>query len=312
VPCEEAPLVTASIAAGVLTVIPLGLTVPIRLTIVSAILTVGVTTDSEVNSVINGSTLGNWHDDSLMVPSGRDGRHPVCTSRETLGDIGGQLAIGGGGVEALEEREDTWVGGLRRVKRWDLLNDDVVVSDNLPTAVQLLRCSVVSIGSVGEGTGLHSVNIQGDSERGVSLDVTTIGRELELDRWHVVDTRNIAHRRRVARTALDLLAICDGLADAEANEVVGADEGVCFTGRLTLTIDVLNNGGVQSKGGLRVGISAVVVTTGLGVVTTVLSVIATVLSVVPAILIVVATVLVVVAAVLAAAELVVLTGYKTI
>ena len=86
---------------------------------------------------------------------------------------------------------------------------------------------------------------------------------MELDGRHVVDTRNITHRRRVARTALNLLAICDGLADAEADEIIAtvklapktfcerprsslrADEGVCFTGRLTFTIDFLNDAGVQ-------------------------------------------------------------------
>ena len=102
-----------------------------------------------------------------------------------------------------------------------------------------------------------------DGERGVRLDVTTIGRELEFDGRHVVDTRNIAHRRGVARATLDLQAVCDGLADTEANEVVSrarlaarsscegprsslrADEGVRFTGCLTLTIDGLDDGGVQ-------------------------------------------------------------------
>ena len=62
---------------------------------------------------------------------------------------------------------------------------------------------------------------------------------------------------------MNLLAICDGLTDAEADEVVAtaklasktfherprsslrADEGVCFTGRLALTINVLNDTGVQ-------------------------------------------------------------------
>ena len=87
---------------------------------------------------------------------------------------------------------------------------------------------------------------------------------MELDGRHVVDTRDITHRGRVARAPLNLLAICDGLADAEADEIVAtvkvsyksfcersrsslrADKGVRFAGSLTLTIDVLNDGGVQS------------------------------------------------------------------
>jgi hypothetical protein len=46
-----------------------------------------------------------------------------------------------------------------------------------------------------------------NGECGVSLDVTTVGRELELDGRHIVDARNITHRRRVARATLNLLAI---------------------------------------------------------------------------------------------------------
>jgi hypothetical protein len=103
-----------------------------------------------------------------------------------------------------------------------------------------------------------------NGECGVSLDVTTVGREFELDGRHIVDARNITHWRRVARATLNLLAIRESLADAETDEVVAtvrlapktfcerprsslrADEGVCFTGRLTFTIDVLNDGRVQS------------------------------------------------------------------
>ena len=103
--------------------------------------------------------MGNRHDDRLVVRGGGDGRHPVCTSRETLGDIGGELTTGSGSVETLEESKDTWIGGLRRVKRCDLFNNDVVVSDDLASIVQLLGGSVVGVGSVGESTGLHSVDV---------------------------------------------------------------------------------------------------------------------------------------------------------
>jgi len=94
-----------------------------------------------------------------MVPSTGDGRHLICTSRETLGDIGGELAVSSSSVKTLEESKNAWVGGLRRVKRRDRFYDNVVVPDDLPTLVQLLRCSVVSVGSVGEDTGLHSFRV---------------------------------------------------------------------------------------------------------------------------------------------------------
>lgn len=59
-----------------------------------------------------------------------------------------------------------------------------------------------------------------NSELLVSLDISTIGRVCELDGRHVVDTRNITHRRRVARAGFDLLAVCEGLPDAEADKIV--------------------------------------------------------------------------------------------
>lgn len=94
-----------------------------------------------------------------MVCRGGDGRHLINTSGQALGDIGGELAVGGDTIETLEEREDTRVGGCGRVERWDRLNDDVIVSDDLPGVVQLLRSGVVGVGSVGKGTSLHSVNV---------------------------------------------------------------------------------------------------------------------------------------------------------
>jgi len=94
-----------------------------------------------------------------MVRSGADGRQPVGTSRETVGDIRSELAVSSRIVETLEESEDTRVCGLCRVKGWDLFNDDVVVSDDLPSIVELLRRSIIGVGGVGEGTGLHPSRI---------------------------------------------------------------------------------------------------------------------------------------------------------
>jgi len=94
-----------------------------------------------------------------MVRSRGDGRHPVCTGRETLGDIGAELTAGSGSVETLEERKDTWVGGLCRVKGCNLFDNYVIVSDDLATIIQLLRRSVVGVRSIGEGTGLHPLDV---------------------------------------------------------------------------------------------------------------------------------------------------------
>lgn len=94
-----------------------------------------------------------------MVRSGRDGTHPVWTGLESVGDVCSELTVVGNSVETLEERENTRVGGLRGVDGLKLLDDNVVVSNDLPIAVQLLGRGIVSVRSVGEGTGLHALRI---------------------------------------------------------------------------------------------------------------------------------------------------------
>jgi len=205
----------------------------------------------------------------------------------------------------------------------NLLNDNVIVSNDLPIAAQLLRRSIVSVGSVGEDTGLHALRIQDNRECGVGSDVTIIGGELKLAGRHVIDTGYITHGRRVTRASLNLLAICEGLALAEVDEIVVADKGVRFAIRLSFTINVLNDAGIQSEGTTisSITVGAIVVTpTVLVVVTTILVVVPTVLGAVPAILVIVPTVLGAVPAVLVvvptvptvAAVTAVLTDYKTI
>jgi len=316
-PCEETPLVASTVFAAIFATV--FATVIARVLVITTIRVVGggvvvttirvvgggivvvavavpITTNGKVNSIIYRSTLSNWHDNRLMVRGGADGRQPVGTSRETVGDIRSELAVGSSIIKTLEESEDTRVCGLCRVKGLDRFNNDVVVSDDLPSIVELLRRSIIGVGSVSEGTGLHSSRIHDNSERSVGLDVTTIGRELKLDGRHIIDTRNIAHWCRVTRATLNLLAVCDGLADTKADEVVGADEGVCFTGCLTLTINILNDGGVQGEGGLRVPISPVGIIIGGVVLASVLGGIASVPTVVVAV----------------AVRLIVLTSHETI
>lgn len=94
-----------------------------------------------------------------MVLGGCDGTYPVCTSSESVSDVCGELAVVGGSVKTLEECENTWVCRLCGVNGLKLFNDHVVMSNNLPIAVQLLGRSIISVCSVGEGTGLHVLRI---------------------------------------------------------------------------------------------------------------------------------------------------------
>lgn len=95
-----------------------------------------------------------------MVLGGGDGAHPVRASFfETTGNVSSELAVDSSIVEALEKGENTWVGGLRRVERCELFNDNVAVPLDLPLLVQLLGCSIVGGCSVGKKAGLHPLYI---------------------------------------------------------------------------------------------------------------------------------------------------------
>lgn len=116
---------------------------------------------------------------------------------------------------------------------------------------------------VHQQVGKRNTN-QDNCECGVGTDVAIIGGECKLAGRHVVNTRYITHGRRVTRAPLNLLAICDSLAHAEVDEIVAtarlatrwvceksqrnslANKGVRFASRLSFTINVLNDAGVQS------------------------------------------------------------------
>jgi hypothetical protein len=127
---------------------------------------------------------------------------------------------------------------------------------------QLLRGSIVSVGRVCERSGNQVADLEGDGERGVGSEGVEVPGEVEFGGGHVILGRDITHRDRIARTPLDLETIGNGLANTEAEEVVRANEGVCLTSRLSLTVDVLDDGRIQCKAG--VGVTRVSVGGGCG------------------------------------------------
>lgn len=217
---------------GCTVVVAIGVYVTVVVISVTVVVSVAAaaTTDRKVNSIINTSTLSDWYNNTLMIRGRTDSRDPVCTSSEAVGDIGGELTIVSWSVETLEESEDTWIRGLRRVEGLNRFNNDVIVSDDLPSIVQLLGRSEVGSVGIGEGSRLHPLRVQNDGECSVGLHITTVGRELELAGRHVVDARDITHWCGIARATLNLEAVRDGLTDTEVDEVVLAGERVRFAG----------------------------------------------------------------------------------
>lgn len=82
--------------------------------------------------------LGDGNEHRLVVGGGVDGRELVGASRETVGDVGGEDAVHGGGVQALEECELRRVGGGGLVDCGEQFDDDVGVSNNVTLCVDPL------------------------------------------------------------------------------------------------------------------------------------------------------------------------------
>jgi hypothetical protein len=154
--------------------------------------------------------LGNRDNDRLMVGGSVDGREAVDTSGKTIGNLGSEDTVLSSGVETLEEGEATGISGVGRVNRVNELSNDVRVTDDLASSVQLLGSSKVALLGVDEVTGLHVADSHLDGKRGVGGDGTKVLWEHELGGWHVLGAGDDTDRGRVARALRDLLAIGDG------------------------------------------------------------------------------------------------------
>jgi len=171
-----------------------------------------------------------------MVAGGVDGGNTIDAFWEALGNIGTQNTVLCNTVEALEESEDLGVQRLIRIERRHLLHRNVTVALN-GTTDQLLRGGVISVVRIGERSGDHVVNFEGDGERGIcsngikvlgggefggrlsvtcQIDSQTSGGEIH----HLINGRNITHGNRVARTCPNLFTVRKGLANTGVDEVV--------------------------------------------------------------------------------------------
>lgn len=153
----------------------------------------------------------------LVVRRGVDGREPVRALWKAIRDLNGHGAVRAGpGVDALEEGKGLRVQDLGGLEGIDRLDDKVGVADDVALAVDLLRGGIVVLLRVHEVARLEVADRHLDRERRVGFDGVEVGRLHEFGRGHVRAARDHAHRGRVARTALDLLAVGDRLVDGSA------------------------------------------------------------------------------------------------
>jgi len=107
--------------------------------------------NSKLCAVIWGSSLGDRHENWLMVGGGGHGAYSVVACRETTSDGGGEETLSVTCVvDALEESELGGVEGAGWVQRAaEILDSDVSVADN-DSIFEELWCSVVGCIGVGK------------------------------------------------------------------------------------------------------------------------------------------------------------------
>jgi hypothetical protein len=204
-----AALVALVLATLVVVVAALVLVVVTTLVIVVASVVV-VASDGELVAVVLSATLGDGHDDGLVVGGGEHGADTVVAGGETAGDGGGEQAVAVAGVvDSLEEDEAGGVEGLVGGQvAAHVLDCDVSVADDATLAVKVLGRSVVGTLGIGEGAGGKVVNLNLDVEVLVGLNVVVVGRVDEDGGDHAVLGGNLAHGDTIAAASGLLLAVC--------------------------------------------------------------------------------------------------------
>jgi hypothetical protein len=228
VPGVVTAIILASVVSTILaTILPAVLPtvttiVPSITTVVAAAIVAG-SADSEVAAVLLGPTLGDGHQDRLVVGGAGHGAKAVVAGGKTTRNGDGQLSLAVAGiVDTFEEGEFAGIKGLGELEVVaDILDNNVGVADDLTLAVQGLWCGVVGAGGVCEGAKVHVLELQLDVEGGKGREVVVeLGVE-DDGRHHVVERRNVTHGDTVAGSLADLQTIGYGLAGALVYEVGG-------------------------------------------------------------------------------------------
>jgi hypothetical protein len=132
----------------------------------------------------------NRHDDRLMVSGGSHAATAVATSSQAALDSGRKEALSIAlVVDTFEEGEFLRV---RRIVAIDDLASDVGMANNIAT-LKGLGSGVVCGVRISESAGGEVVDLNGDVESLVSLNVVTVGGILERSSNHIAGAGDFAH-----------------------------------------------------------------------------------------------------------------------
>lgn len=185
----------------------------------------------KANAVILSTTLGDGHNDRLMIAGGSHRADTVGTDRQTIGRrVGRQQTLAVTVViDTLEEFESLGIQWLCLLEVLEFLNGDMRVSNNIPSVAKGLRSSVVGNIGIGERTSLEIGDLDRELDLLASLDsLQKLGRGDDT-RNHLVSGRQVTHRDTVARTTSNLETVGDRLSCAEIDEVGGVSGRSCLS-----------------------------------------------------------------------------------
>ena len=192
-------LTGVAVAAGV--VVTTGVVVATGVVVTAIVVAAGVgtvpagTANAKVAAVLLRATLGNRHQNRLVVGGTAHGADTVATGGETASHRGGKPALAVSGIiDALEEGElggIKWLGRVQRIT--GVLDRDVGVTDDLARPIEVLWRRIVGAGGIGERTELHVGNIDLDVEGLERREVVTVLGVENDSRDHPVDCGNLAH-----------------------------------------------------------------------------------------------------------------------
>lgn len=130
------------------------------------------------------------HNDGLVISCGGHTAAAVASSSQPTIDRGGKEALTISlVVDTLEEGEFLWVGRVRAI---DDLAGDVSVANNVPT-LKGLGSGVICRVRVGERASCEVVDLDGDVESLISLNVVAVSGVLERCSNHVAGARDLSH-----------------------------------------------------------------------------------------------------------------------
>lgn len=176
--------------------------------------------DDKSRAIVLGTTLRDRHHHRLMVPGRNHGAGSVYPVSQTARHLRTKKPLSVAHViDAPEEDEIQRVGRRQRPEAVEPFDHDVAMPNHQSIFVEVLGSCIVTGCRVGLESDMHVARLNQDVECGVGNDSVPGLRLCDDAADHSRCRGNFAHRNAVTGPVLQLLAVCQGLPDAEVDKV---------------------------------------------------------------------------------------------